>query len=192
MVQWLRPLFQRILSVVVLGSLLRNTRLKLFWDNDVVLFAFREEAGARSSLRGGIRRRRKAIFCRIAMTQEQVHHCPNIRWPCRMLRRLPRHSLTPSTALCTRSSQRRIRRGTRVLRGEVLRERCGRFLSKSPPKVVRGSQCRERGLPDFCRWRHSRPMSRVARIIVPGFPHHVTQRGNCTSPPSPHPLLFLN
>ena len=30
-------------------------------------------------------------------------------------------------------------------------------------------------------------MSRLARIVVPGVPHHVTQRGNRRDPPLPSP-----
>ena len=33
--------------------------------------------------------------------------------------------------------------------------------------------------------RQVRGMARLARVVVPGYPHHITQRGNRRLPPGP-------
>jgi hypothetical protein len=56
-------------------------------------------------------------------------------------------------------------------------ERIAPFL-QSASRVASHSRSYGDGLP-FSELRHACVMARIARLVVPGIPHHVTQRGNC-------------
>ena len=111
-------------------SLSRNTRRKLFWRYDVILFAFRDEADAGSSLRGGTTKQSTSV---IVMAQEQARHCANVRGPCRQVEKI-------AASLAKSRAEHDLDSLLATTEGRMSCEGCWCFSNKPPTKGVRCSQ----------------------------------------------------